>query len=188
MLQRSSDQEDVACSSLFALIDQAELAMVDAAASNARQLRLQPLAAFVTRAGNGWGYVFAVLFALLVGSDHALRASATAMASLVVSFCFYPSLKQSLRRRRPCEYDRSLVLTLSPIDRYSFPSGHAMTAAAFAVPFVMFGSAACGALVTVGWLLVSWSRVALGHHYPSDIVAGSILGGVVALTFATLLS
>jgi uncharacterized membrane protein len=33
----------------------------------------------------------------------------------------------------------------------------------------------------IGWLLIAWSRLASGHHYPSDILFGSLIGGAISL-------
>ena len=61
----------------------------------------------------------------------------------------------------------------------SFPSGHTLEA------FGMATAAAClfrrrrVAVIAFSWaLIVAWSRMALGVHYPSDVLAGMILGGL----------
>lgn len=97
-----------------------------------------------------------------------------------------PVLKRVLSRRRPCDYDRSLLCDgLEPLDRYSCPSGHAMTAAAYGVPLV-FAWPDASPLVVALCAAMSWSRVALGHHYPGDVLLGTLLGGGVALAVAVI--
>jgi membrane-associated phospholipid phosphatase len=39
-------------------------------------------------------------------------------------------------------------------------------------------------IVVIGCALVSWSRMALGHHYLSDVVAGALLGATIAAAVA----
>jgi hypothetical protein len=64
---------------------------------------------------------------------------------------------------------------------YSMPSNHAVVAFAFILPFYrMFKNRARYLFLAVA-LLVGFSRVYVGVHYPSDVVAGAVLGVVIAL-------
>jgi undecaprenyl-diphosphatase len=75
--------------------------------------------------------------------------------------------------------DGALESLLKPLDRYSCPSGHCMTVAALSLPigFVMPGFAP--ALVAL-LVLIGWARLAAAHHYPSDLVLGTLMGYGVA--------
>lgn len=112
------------------------------------------------------------------------RSVACAALSLALAFLIYPPLKRLIARPRPCHADGRLADALQPLDRYSFPSGHAMTAAAFGVPVAVAAPALGVLIVTAGCVLMSWSRMALGHHYLSDVVAGTILGATIATAVA----
>ncbi|WP_040243429.1 phosphatase PAP2 family protein [Chromohalobacter japonicus] len=92
---------------------------------------------------------------------------------------FYRLVKTRLCRERPYITFSSIPCTMPPVDRYSFPSGHTL----HAVMFCTFTAA------TSPWLLVvvlplagliAASRVILGLHYLSDVVAGAILGFTIA--------
>jgi undecaprenyl-diphosphatase len=63
---------------------------------------------------------------------------------------------------------------------YSFPSDHATLFAALAVTFYLFGYKKLAFWTGVAGLLVSLARVALGFHYPTDILGGILVGGVTA--------
>jgi membrane-associated phospholipid phosphatase len=65
----------------------------------------------------------------------------------------------------------------------SFPSGHATTVFALATVLSLWYPR-----WTTAWLLlaavVGWSRIVLGSHFPSDVLAGALLGVAVVLLFA----
>src|SRR6476659_460852 len=115
----------------FAPLDRRELALVERCVSHARRRRWTPAARMISRAGNGWAYPVASAFLFLSPIEHATRCIVAAIVSLIVAFSIYPPLKRLLARTRPCHNDSDLSDALAPLDRYSFPSGHAMTAAAF---------------------------------------------------------
>lgn len=131
--------------------------------------------------------------ALLVGSAlllHALHATLVPLAGValtqIVSQSVVTIIKPLAGRQRPLHWRFRHEAGLS------FPSGHATTAvvlfgmSAFLAAFVWKGPAAItGAIVAVLvlWMLgICWSRVALGAHYPSDVLGGGLLG--LAFAFA----
>jgi undecaprenyl-diphosphatase len=139
----------------------------------------------ITRLGNGWLYPIAAALLFLTSFQSAARCVVAAGASLALAFTIYPPLKRVLARTRPCHYDERLAAGPKPLDRYACPSGHAMTAAAFGVPMIFAAPLVAAPIVVGGCLLVSWSRLALGHHYVSDILAGTLIGGAIASIVAT---
>ena len=42
-------------------------------------------------------------------------------------------------------------------------------------------------LVLLAWAAMAWSRIACAHHYPSDVLAGTLLGASIAMPLAVLL-
>nr|WP_248285616.1 phosphatase PAP2 family protein [Staphylococcus lugdunensis] len=99
-----------------------------------------------------------------------------------------PVLKDIFDRERPT------LLRLIDITGFSFPSGHAMGSTAFfgSVMFIInrkMSGADKGIIIglcALMILMVSISRVYLGVHYPTDIVAG-IIGGVFCIVLSTLI-
>lgn len=125
-----------------------------------------------------WYAVGAVLLAVGgVEGRQAAAEAALASASAIVLFLF---LKRRAGRRRPCELLPHCWSAISPPDEFSFPSGHTMTAFAVSVPVALHFPAASAVLYGCA-LSVALSRVALGMHFLSDVVAGGALGWLLGV-------
>ncbi|KUJ64909.1 phosphoesterase [Streptomyces albus subsp. albus] len=119
-----------------------------------------------------------------VGGTTARRAALRGLGSLcAASLATNTVAKWTVNRRRPEVDPVPLVRRLVQQPRTSsFPSGHAASAAAFATG-VTLESTGYGALVIPVAAAVAASRVYVGVHYPSDVLAGVALGiGAAALT------
>jgi undecaprenyl-diphosphatase len=82
-------------------------------------------------------------------------------------------------RERPFITHASIDPAAAPLDRYSFPSGHTLHAVSFAwQASAHFPELAWVLLPLAG--LIAGSRVVLGLHYPSDVLAGAAIGGALA--------
>jgi len=62
----------------------------------------------------------------------------------------------------------------------SFPSDHVTAAAAIAVAILLRGRVLWGTVLVVATLVLMYGRVALGFHYPSDVLGGAAIGALVA--------
>ncbi|MGH3888045.1 MAG: bifunctional phosphatase PAP2/diacylglycerol kinase family protein [Pseudonocardiaceae bacterium] len=138
----------------------------------------------LTRAANHSLLWFAVAAALASRKGATRRAALRGMAAIGgASFTVNAVAKPLLPRRRPAWEDVPVGRRLNPNERpnsSSFPSGHAASAAAFTAAVTM-ESPAIGLAVTPIAAAVAYSRVHTGVHYPSDVVAGLLLGGGIAL-------
>lgn len=132
-----------------------------------------------TRGGDGWlWYAMGVVILLFGGALRfaALGAAALAAALGIAVFRF---LKERTNRKRPCDIEPHCWAKLLPPDRFSFPSGHTITAFAVAVSLAAFypdlgiGLLFCAASIAL-------SRILLGMHFLSDVVAGALIGSGVA--------
>ncbi|HHW5318903.1 TPA: phosphatase PAP2 family protein [Staphylococcus aureus] len=142
-----------------------------------------------TKVGEVWAMlcISLLLVAYLMLKRHKIEALFFAL-TMALSGILNPVLKNIFDRERPT------LLRLIDITGFSFPSGHDMGSTAY------FGSGIyllkrlnqgnskgiliglCAAMI----LLISISRVYLGVHYPTDIIAG-IIGGVFCIILSTLL-
>jgi undecaprenyl-diphosphatase len=105
--------------------------------------------------------------------------AATAVATLLLTAASVSLLKLLTNRVRPCNamaWCHTLPIDF-PVDN-SFPSGHAAGSFAFAVFVSRLDRRLAWLLVPLAFL-VALSRVALGVHYPSDVLAGALLGAAL---------
>lgn len=129
----------------------------------------------------GDGVAWYVLMATLIVFDglDGLVASAHLAATGVIALLLYKALKRWIRRPRPFASDAGIRAWVAPLDEFSFPSGHTLHAVAFSLVAVAHypGLAWLLAPFTV---IVAASRVALGLHYPSDVLAATVIGTALA--------
>lgn len=135
--------------------------------------------ALVSRLGDGVAWYWLMGGVALLGGPQGIGVSAQLAATGALALVLYLGLKRFTRRPRPCASDRRIRALVRPLDEFSFPSGHTLHAAALS-------GVALTHYPELAWLLlpfsasVAVSRVVLGLHYPSDVLAASALGGLLA--------
>jgi undecaprenyl-diphosphatase len=98
------------------------------------------------------------------------------MLAVVVAALSAGLVKQLAARKRPDH----ISLLVRPLRSTSFPSGHAATAAAAACALLIVAPTFAPAWIAMA-LVMAASRVYVGAHYPSDVLAGAGLGVLVGL-------
>ena len=135
----------------------------------------------VSRLGDGV-FWYALMLALLAqGGATAAPAVLHMVAVGVVSAFIYRALKRRTSRPRPYEIVPAVAAGTAPLDAYSFPSGHTLHAVAFTLVAAGHYPALAAPLALFA-ALVALSRVVLGLHYPSDVLAGALIGCAIAAT------
>lgn len=131
-----------------------------------------------THGGDGWLWYAMAVSVWLLGGDRGPRAIAACVMAAWVGIAFFLVLKRATGRRRPGQFDLHCWSTLLPPDQFSFPSGHTITAFAISVPLGCFYP---GLQPWLGFIALSIasSRILLGMHFLSDVVAGAFLGSVL---------
>jgi undecaprenyl-diphosphatase len=131
--------------------------------------------------GSGW-MMLGLIPGLFLRSYRAPVITVTvllAATALVVAL-----LKRMVGRVRPCQaHPWAHTLPIDVPTDGSFPSGHAAGSFAFAF-FVLGVSRRAGVPLIFLATLIALSRVALGVHYPSDVLAGALLGATFGWTAA----
>lgn len=145
------------------------------------KLFLRKFAAFFAHSGDSWFWLAGLLMIWIFSQGRWRQLAAIFAGAILIQATLVILIKFLIRRRRP---EGSWGEVYRKTDPHSFPSGHAVRA-------VMLAIMAWGLQIfPLYWILIFWAplvsyaRVALGLHYVIDVVAGWILG--ILLAFAIL--
>jgi undecaprenyl-diphosphatase len=132
----------------------------------------------VSRLGDGslWGATAAGF--LVFGGPQTRWAVAAAALAITVSVRLFMAVKNMIGRPRPFVTWQNLRCLLQPPDRFSFPSGHTMTAFAAATVYALLIPGAALFFLPLA-TLIGLSRIFLGCHYPTDVLVGALLGSTI---------
>lgn len=170
----------------FARLDQREQWLVELLVRSSDYPLLNSFRRAINWLGNGWLYLFATVAVLIWQGKSGIRPVLAAACAAGCAVVFYTSLKPLLGRLRPRDADPLLRLPIEPMDKYSCPSGHCMSATAIAVPLLASFPQFQAAILSLG-ILIAWSRLACGHHYLSDVLLGIGLGVLVSMPICGLI-
>ena len=135
--------------------------------------------AITSRLGDGVFWYALMAAMVLLDGMHGLAASAHMAATGAIALLMYKGLKRWTRRPRPFASDVRIRAWIAPLDEFSFPSGHTLHAVSFTIVALSY-------YPQLAWLLlpftagVALSRVVLGLHYPSDVLAATGIGVALA--------
>lgn len=137
---------------------------------------LTPIMKFITSLGNGAMIWIVVAVILLCTTHYRKTGTAMAVALLVGYLVTNLILKNLVLRARPYDVIAGLTALTGPLGDSSFPSGH--TTSSIAAGFVMLKGTQhyLGIPAFVLAVLIALSRLYLGVHYPTDVLAGALIG------------
>ncbi len=132
-----------------------------------------------SRLGDGIVWYGLILSLPLLYGASAVRSAIVMALTGLLGVLIYTLVKYLFVRERPFITHSAIDPAAAPLDRYSFPSGHTLHAVSFAWQ-------ATAHFPELGWVLlplaglIAGSRVVLGLHYPTDVLAGAALGAALA--------
>ena len=135
----------------------------------------------VTKLGNV-GFIWILLTIILLVIPKTRKSGVILAAALIVNLILCNViLKPLVARIRPFDVNTAIQLIIAKPQDYSFPSGH--TCASFACAGVYYKAfpGKWGKAAMVLAVLIALSRLYVGVHYPTDVLAGALVGTFSAL-------
>ena len=148
---------------------------------NVRNDFLTPIFKFITHLGDtGWWWIAVTILCLFFAKTRkaGFLSAIALIGSLVINNLI---LKNLIARIRPYEVVDGLTRLIEAQYDYSFPSGHAGASFAAAVIFFIYLPKKFGVPALILAFLISLSRLYVGVHYPSDVLAGGLISTAIAI-------
>lgn len=164
---------------LIESINQFDARMLLACVGTRHQQQLSRIAYSVSKTGDGYTQILLPTSLYLLGANFGREFLLTTLLCFAIWLPVYWVLKNSCRRRRPPQAIPSFNASIIASDKFSFPSGHTAAAFLLATLAVLFYGA-LAAPMFIWAVAVGTSRVLLGVHFPTDILAGASLGTAIA--------
>lgn len=136
--------------------------------------------ALASRLGDGIGWYIITALIILFSGQSAWLPMGVMLLSGAIGVGIYSGIKHFTARPRPHNAHEGLVLSVAPLDQYSFPSGHTLHAVNFGLQIIAFAPQLAWLIVPFS-LSIALSRMVLGLHYFSDVLVGALIGlGIAA--------
>ena len=134
----------------------------------------------VSRIGDGPAYFLILFIFILISNKPAYVLARDYLTAGAINSLLYKLLKGKVKRVRPFNALEAINKVMPPPDEFSFPSGHSGAAALFFYCTLIHMSHMFVFVTLIWMLLIGFSRVYNGVHYPGDVLAGYVMGLSVA--------
>jgi undecaprenyl-diphosphatase len=135
-----------------------------------------------------WYIAYIILFFIVIFKGGRIgKIAAFGMILLVIASDQFSStfLKDFFHRIRPCNALPDVNILVGCTGSYSFPSSHAVNNFAAALYFGKIFPKFKWLLISIA-ALMALGRSYVGVHYPSDVVGGAIIGGILGYLFSLI--
>ena len=151
-----------------------------AASQWARRRGIQRCFGVISRLGDGWFWYGLMAVLAGFGGTRGIVAALQMLGTGLVAWLLYRTLKLYTRRPRPFRAHPNVTARAVALDEYSFPSGHTLHAVSFTIVAIASFPFLAPPLIAFT-VLVAMSRVVLGLHYPTDVLAGILIGAALGI-------
>jgi undecaprenyl-diphosphatase len=134
---------------------------------------------WATRGGDGWLWWALGVILLVFGGAQRFLAIGSAMLAEGCGIVLFRRIKKATGRKRPCAIEPHAWAKLLPPDQFSFPSGHTITAFSVAVSLSFYYPELAPGILFCAFSVAA-SRILLGMHFLSDVLAGALIGSLLA--------
>lgn len=141
---------------------------------------LDKIMTVITTLGDA-GIIWIVIAIALLFNKKTRKCGILMAISMLLGIIFGNGLlKNLIARPRPFSVDETIELLIERPTDYSFPSGHTLASFEAAVT-IFLHSKKWGISAFIIAILIAFSRMYLFVHYPTDVLAGAILGTLIAI-------
>ncbi|MDO4198063.1 MAG: phosphatase PAP2 family protein [Erysipelotrichaceae bacterium] len=131
---------------------------------------------FITSLGD-YGILWIIITGILLFNSKTRKEGiASAISLILCAIICNGILKPLVGRIRPCDLNTAVTLLVNRPPDYSFPSGHTASSFASAVAIFASGNKKLGIVSIVIAFLIGFSRMYVYVHFPTDVLAGMMLG------------
>ena len=139
---------------------------------------IRALAVVLAHSGDSWFWLIGLGLLWWLGAEEWKQLALVMIVGILITAVVVLVIKFTVRRSRPQGEWGQIYRSTDP---HSFPSGHAARAIMLAVLVLGLGPTWLGVVLLFWAYLVVMARVAMGVHYLSDVLAGGLLGALLAV-------